>query len=224
MKKTILLGVDPSFATCGVAIYNTKNKVRKLTLYTGHMTEVVKWLAQNVKMKEVIAIVENPALDKAVFGQWALMKQSINKKNIGAAAAQFNICMNRAQKVGENKAAAKLFLKMLSDKGVPFIEIAPSSRQKAYRRDKKGQIVRKDVTLLRMPTKTTKEQFTKLTGHNINEGNTEHSRDAATLVFDKTIKWAELQVELNRKSEKEPASMPSSSNYNFHILKRKKSG
>lgn len=224
-KKTILLGVDPSFYTMGVAIYKPSNKVRQFKLFTGDMLEVISWLSQNCKMKEVIAVVENPALDSAVFGAWDRMKKAIATRNMGSMKYEFNMIISRAQKVGENKAAAKLFMKLLSDKGVPILEVAPSVRQKAFTKNKQGHIERKKVQLLRMPTKTTQEQFSELTGHNIKEGNTEHSRDAATLVFGRTVSWVENQILINDAtiSRKTPASMPSKNNFNYHILKRKRS-
>ena len=46
--------------------------------------------------------------------------------------SQFSVCMNHAQKVGENKAAAKLIISMLEKKGVPTWEVAPSDRDKAF--------------------------------------------------------------------------------------------
>lgn len=221
-KRKILLGIDPSFITMGVAIKDPSKKLHKYKLFTGTMTDCISWLGQNVKMKEVVAIVENPALDSAVFGAWERMRKAIVTGGIGTIKYEFNMIISRAQKVGENKAAAKLFIKLLADKGVPVIEVAPSARQKAYSKVK-GNIERKKVKLLRSPTKTTKEQFYELTGENPKEGNTEHSRDAATLLHGKTLKWCELQLKLQEKPEqrKRPDSMPSQNNYNFHLIKRK---
>jgi len=222
-NRKIQIAFDPSFITMGVAIKDPSKKLQKYKLFTGDLNSCVQWIGQNCKLKEVVAIVENPALDSAVFGAWERMKKAIASGSIGNMKYEFNMIISRAQKVGENKAAAKLIIKMLAEKNVPVIEIAPSARQKAFNKTKEGKTERKKVKLLRMPTKTTKEQFYELTGENPNEGNTEHSRDAATLLHGKTMKWFELQIKLKEKPEqrKRPDSMPSQRNYNFHLIKRK---
>lgn len=201
MNRKIQIAFDPSFVTMGVAIKDQSKKSNKYKLFTGDLNRCVKWIGQNCKLKEVVAIVENPALDSAVFGAWEQMKKAISAGNIGTIKYEFNMIISRAQKVGENKAAAKLIIKMLAEKNVPVIEIAPSSRQKAFKKNKEGKIERKNVKLLRMPTKTTKEQFHELTGEDPKEGNTEHSRDAATLLHNKTMKWFELQIKMKEKPE-----------------------
>ncbi len=218
-----ILGIDPSFGTMGVAIKDPSKKYNQYKMFTGDFVEVIGWLGQNCKMKEVIAVVENPALDSAVFGAWEQMDKAIKTNNRGSMKFTFNTVLKRAQHVGENKAAAKLIIKMLSDKGVPVIEVAPSARQKAFEIDKQGKKVRRKVKMLRAPTKTTKEEFAELTGVTIKEGNTEHSRDAATLLHGRGIKWAEIQLKLQEKPKerKRPKQMPNQSNYNYHIINRK---
>jgi len=225
-NKKILLGFDPSFETMGVAIKNPSKKIHKYKLFSGDLFQCLEWLGQNVKMKDVVAVVENPALDSAVFGAWEQIHKAIKTGRIGLIKYEFNMIISRAQKVGENKAAAKVLIKMLAEKNVPIIQIAPSARQKAYSKDKAtGKVTLKNAELLRMPTKTTKEQFAKLTGVTQYEGNTEHSRDAATLLHGKTLKWCELQLRLQEKPKerKKPKSMPSDRNFNFHLVKRKTS-
>lgn len=224
MERTILLGIDPSFVTMGACVYDPSSKDMKL--HTGDFQEVLQWLGKNCKMKQVIAIVENPALDSTTYNMWGLMKKEVlsKKMNFGSLQATFGICMNYAQKVGQNKAAAKLFITMLHKKGVPVIEIAPSKRQKAFKETTniKGKKVKvlKDVLKLRMPTKTNAEQFQTLTGYS--KRCSEHARDAATLVWGRTVKWAQMQVQiLQAEQEKEPASTPRTWNTNYFIINRK---
>lgn len=241
-ERTILLGIDPSFVTMGVALYTPATK--DFRLETGDFFKSLEWIGQNCKMKDVIAVVENPALDSTVFKMWGLMKKEIEsfanyhlwtfikrgkiprKVTVGELQSTFSICMNYAQKVGENKAAAKMIIKMLHQKKVPVIEIAPSARQKAFgeRYDpelhKKAKIL-KDVLKLKFPTKTNAAQFEKLTGYS--GRSSEHARDAGTLIHGRTMKWAEMQAQISAaEAAKQPASTPKSYNDNYHIIDRKK--
>lgn len=230
--KTHLLGIDPSFVTMGIALYNPATKA--LTLKTDELLSGIDWINANCKLRDVIAVVENPALDSTTFDMWGLMKDSIDKlsgrrifKNGAALASsggsievvrsQFSICMNYAQKVGQNKAAAKLIITLLRKYGVPVIEIAPSKRDKAYAK-KAGAIIRRDVRFLKMPTKTTQGQFKELTG--FDGSSAEHARDAATLVFGRTITWALNTVEIDQ-AKKTPPSFPRTENNNFFIVESK---
>jgi len=227
-NRTILLGIDPSFVNCGVCIYNPKGK--SMNMKTGDMMSMVKWIQTQCKLKNIIAIVENPALDSTTFGMWGMVKakidgmmnynkQRFNKivKKVSMADIQssFSIAMNYAQKVGENKAAAKQMILMLRHANVPVIEVAPSSRDKAFTK-KSGKTVRRDVKFLKMPTKTTQAQFKELTEH---EGRTsEHARDAATLVWGRTAVWARNQVAIELARQERQPSRPSTTNGNYFIL------
>ena len=186
--RTHLLGIDPSFETMGVAIYHPKTG--HLELYTGDFQQAIRFIG-NAGMESIIAVVENPNLDKPVFKMWGLVEQSIKaliarKGNMKDVQSKFSVAMRYAQNVGQNKAAAKLIIKMLRQKGVPVIEVAPSKRQRADK--EKNQ----RAELLRMPTKTSPEQFRRITGYT--SRSSEHARDAATLVFGRTTKWAELHL------------------------------
>lgn len=232
--KTVLLGIDPSFVTMGICLYNPTTKEMKLR--TDEFLSGIDWISANCRLRDVIAVVENPALDSTTFDMWALMKDAIDNlakgrivfKNgaalsapstaIGEARSQFAVCMNYAQKVGENKAAAKLIITMLRKYGVPVIEIAPSKRDKAFVK-KNGAIVRRDVRFLKMPTKTTQSQFEEFTG--FKGSSAEHARDAATLVFGRTITWALNTVEIDE-AKKTPATFPATENNNYFIVENKK--
>lgn len=235
MKRTIFLGVDPSFENMGVCVHNPESNRTKM--FTGDLFQVLEWLGQNCKMKQVIAVVENPNLDSAVFGVWGLIKKAINAlikyrvwqftkkgkppQHTTEADVQYqiNMALSRAQKVGKNKAAAKLIITMLRKKGVPVIEVAPSKRDKAFKKVKEKKIL-KNVKLLIMPTKTTSEQFAELTG--ITQRSSEHARDAATLVIGRKIKQAEVLLQIQDELNKnQPSSYPKTENNNYHLVNRK---
>lgn len=233
-KRTTLLGIDPSFINFGVCIYNPSTK--DMNMKTGTMTKMVDWIQTQCKVRDCIAIVENPALDKTTFNMWGMMKKTIEKyityqvwkvTKIGVIPpkielsdiqTQFAIAMNFAQKVGENKAAAKHFLSILSDAKVPYIEIAPSKRQKAFTK-KNNKVVRRKVLTLTMPTKTTQEQFKELTGYD--KRSNEHCRDAATLVFGRTIKWAIMTLKMGERKGPIKKSLPAGNNGNFFLINSK---
>jgi hypothetical protein len=232
MTKKYSVGIDPSFSTMGVCIYDLEGK-KIVGMKTGEFFECVRFINETVKLAECVAVVENPALDKTTFGMWGLLQKEIigyNKKvgkvygasgSMAEIQSVFSICMNHAQKVGENKAAAKLIISMLREKGVDVLEIAPSERDKAYstKRGGSGEKVLKDVRLLTMPTKTTAEQFDALTGYKARSS--EHARDAATLVWGKTLNWIEMNIQIKEGVEKKPNSYPKTENHNLFIINRK---
>ena len=234
MKKEprLLLGIDPSFIHFGVCIYNPKTKEMKLK--TGEMATMIDWIQDNCNLKNVIAVVENPALNKTNFGMWGTMKKKIEEMNyyeehrhskvvkkvtMEDVKSSFLIGMNFAQKVGMNKAAAIQIIMMLKKAGVSVIEIAPSQRQKAYKKVN-GKVVRLDVFKLRTPTKTTQGQFNELTGY---EGRSaEHARDAATLVWKRSMNWAFNTLAINAPAEKRQPAKPKASNNNYFLVDRTK--
>lgn len=226
--RTLLLGIDPSFVNFGACIYNPADK--SMNMKTGDMQSMVKWIQTQCKLKHCIAVVENPALNSTTFGMWGMLKKQIDgmmnynkqrfnkvvkKVSIADVQSSFLIAMNYAQKVGENKAAAKQIITMLRHAGVPVIEIAPSARDKAFTK-KSGKVVRREVKFLTMPTKTSQAQFKELTG--FEKRSSEHARDAATLVHGRSMSWAinNIAIELARR-EKQP-SRPATDNENYFIL------
>lgn len=231
--KTVLLGIDPSFVTMGICLYDPAT--REMKLRTDDFLSGIDWINANAKLKDVIAVVENPALDSTTFNMWGLMKEAIDKLsgrklfkngaslaatggNIEEVRSQFAVCMNYAQKVGENKAAAKLIITMLRKYGVPVVEIAPSKRDRALI-TKGGKTLRPVAKFLKMPTKTTQAQFEELTG--FTGSSSEHARDAATLVWGRAITWALNMVEVEE-AKKQPATFPRTDNNNYFIIEQKK--
>ena len=229
-NRNILLGIDPSFINFGVCIYNPKDK--SMNMRTSNMSDQIKWIQKNCKLKNCIAIVENPALNSNVFGMWAMVKSEIEKMmrskggkidlrgriTMADVQSKFLIAMKQAQNVGENKAAAKDIIVKLRRAGVPVIEISPSKRDKAYTK-MNGKILRKDVMYLKMPTKTTQAQFKKLTGY---EGrSSEHSRDAATLVYGRSIQWAKKTAEIELIKRQKQPNRPATDNNNYFLVKGK---
>lgn len=225
-KRTILLGIDPSFYTMGVALFD-KDK-NDLKLFAGTYQECLKWLKYNCKLATVVAVVENPALNSAVFGAWSDMKKAVvayknHHMTIGELASVHAIGLKRAQYVGENKAAAKMIIKSLRNKNVPVLEVSPSDRQKAYKEIKKGKKVVKqllDVRFLNHPTKCNKEQFSDYSGFVIK--GSEHSYDAGTLVVKTSVTKTMHLIRIEEaKIASKPPSYPNSRNQNQFLVKRK---
>ena len=186
MTKTHLIGVDPSFHTCGIAIYEPATT--NLELFSGDSFEVIAYLNAKGILSQSVIVLENPNLDSTSFNMWGLFQKAM-KSGAGVAELQkqFAICMNFAQKVGQSKAAGKWFLELFLRQGIPVAEVAPSSRDRA---DHKRLIGVSPLVLrsLKMPTKTTQEQFKILTGWS--SPSNEHKRDAAMQVHGRTVSWA----------------------------------
>ena len=188
--KTHLIGVDPSFQNCGIAIYCPATK--ELKLHTGDIFSAIKFVTESGLLSKSIAIIENPNLDSNTFGMWAFFKQVLTgNQPIKNIQGQFGICMKRAQDIGKSKASAEFLIEMFRRQYAPVIEVKPSSRDRA------DKVKNADVRLLKMPTKTTAAQFLTYCGFATKTGN-EHSRDAGTLVAGRTIEWAERQLALRR--------------------------
>lgn len=226
-KRDLLLGVDPSFSTMGVCIYDPSN--RTMRLFTGKMPACIDWIQSECSITRLVAVVENPALDSTTFNMWGMVKTKIDgvldarkRGSFGSKSAtmadvqsSFAIAMNYAQKVGENKAAAKQIILMLENAKVPVIQVAPSKRQRAYRKHK-GKVLRLVVETLNMPTKTTAEQFLKLTGYD--KRCSEHARDAATLVWGRSMVWANGLVQEEETLRKRQPGRPDGTNGNEFLV------
>lgn len=230
--RDVLVGIDPSFTNMGVAVYIPETK--QLNMKTGDFQSMVKWLNKTVKLNRCILIVENPALVSNVFSMWGMMKSEVEaygkyeawkaKKSLGMPGTKsiqelqsvFARSMKYAQNVGENKAAAKYFLNLI-DGLAPIAEISPSQRDRYDKMKKKlGKNANIDLNTLRFPTKTTQTVFNEWSGH---EGrSSEHARDAATLVFGRSIRWALALA----KPSKKPKSYPSGRNDNFFLVNHEK--
>lgn len=199
--RKYLVGIDPSFENFGVCVYDPATN--NMQFFSGEWFAAIEWLGKTVKLRQCVAVVENPALDSATFKGLGMCRGVVMQfgnymKAVGAKAFPFpqkvdwpdvagrlGIAFRMASNVGESKAAGKLIVKMLERHKVPTLQIAPSDRERA---DKK----RVPVGAMVMPTKTTNAQFENLTGY---KGRTsEHARDAATLVFGRSIDWAAWQL------------------------------
>jgi hypothetical protein len=202
--RKLFLGIDPSFTNLGLCLYDPE--AGTMQLFTGDFMEALGWINRTVNLSQVIAVLENPALDKPTFvygmvkktllefqtySRWLAKKNGFPPKKVGVedVLRQMSISMKFAQNVGENKAAAKLLKKLFRDKRVPTIEIRPSKRQRADKLPKVGK-VKVDIRTLTMPTKTNQTQFKELTGYE--DPSSEHARDAATLVWGRTLRSAYL--------------------------------
>lgn len=226
--RDILVGIDPSFTNMGVAVY--KPETKELNLKTGDYRSMITWLNKTVKLNRCYLIVENPALESNVFSMWGVMKKEVEElaryeswkakksmnmpgtKSIQEVQSVFARSMKYAQNVGENKAAAKYFLNTV-DGLAPIAEISPRERDRYDRMKKKlGKNANINLDTLRFPTKTNQTVFNEWTGYK--GRNSEHARDAATLVFNRTISWAKTLT----RPRKKPKSYPSGRNDNFFLV------
>lgn len=194
-EKTMILAVDPSSdKTIGLALKKFINgRSTAMTFFTGDLFQCINWINQNCILNQTIAVVENANLNSAVFGAWDQMKRSIVRNNFAEMKSVFSRLIKHAQRIGRMKNASELIITLFEQQCVPVIEVAPSSRRKAYRETKDKKKIRLNVMTLNMPTKTNREQFAILTGH---VGTTSiDARDAGTMIHDKTINWCLLQLQ-----------------------------
>ena len=210
--RTTFLAIDASFDNMGASIFNP-DKPHIFNLKTGEFFFMLEWIGTHCKMNNIVAVVENPNMNSAVFGQWAFFQKEMKAGTKGTALqAVFAMCMNRAQDVGRNKEAAKIIIRMLHNKGVPVLEISPSDRQRA---DKNVDV---DVRYLKMPTKTNQAQFQKLTGYAGQSA--EHARDAHTMIKDMSIPKFWFLYQLQEESRSNTPNAPASFNSNYSLVKR----
>ena len=192
MEPKHLIGIDPGRTNTGIAVYDPKTKsFAHMGKY--NLERAIKYLQTVATPEGCIVVVENPNLESNLYDGWAEMQSIIRAYKRGNATMKqvkkvYSVATKRAADVGKNRAAAQDIIAALKQSGVATVQIRPSDRQRANRPGMKA----KDVIFLNMPTKTTKQQFEQLTGHRSRSN--EHSRDAATLVFGKTTKWAEMMA------------------------------
>lgn len=206
--RDVLVGIDPSFETAGVAIYTPEDK--RLVLHGGDIFSCVDFLNKSGILHRAIVILEDPGLNSNIYGTWFQMKTSVELYRTGkvglhnpqgkrsapwsdgrdrSVQAVFGGLMKQAKNIGQSVASAWMFNELISRAGVPVARIAPSDRHRADKEILKGNGP-KGVHLLSMPTKTTAVQFQALTGYTGRSN--EHTRDAATLVFGMTIPRAKM--------------------------------
>lgn len=227
-NRKYLIGIDPSLENLGVCIYDPQKNI--IQLKTDNFLNMMEWIKGKVNLNDCVAVVENPGLVSTVFKMWSLVKEIVlslvkyellklsttlkpGKVTIDDVHSKFSIAMNYAQKVGENKAAAKLLIAMLVQKKVPVLEVSPAKRDRADRAQQKANKAKIVISSLKYPTKTSAEQFKELTGYNGRSN--EHNRDAATLVVGRSVK--SVLAEINKIK---PPSYPSGMNSNEMIVKR----
>ena len=119
---------------------------------------------------------------------------------LGECQAIFGRLAKMAQGVGKCCAAADLLKSLFDEKGVPVVEIKPSDRHRADRPPSSGKQPLA-IGFLSMPTKTSAHQFEQMTGYM--GRSSEHSRDACTTVWGKSIYWAETMIERQKEKKKE---------------------
>lgn len=178
----------------GVAIFDTEEKA--MALFTGELQAAIDWIAGKDIIHDAVVVLENPDLNphffagsgaiKAIVAKYINMAPQHRYGMIGEIEQQFRISARMAQNVGENKAAAKFLLRTFERAKVPVIQINPTERHCADIITKR-KLSDESVRSLTMPTKTTTAQFTILTGYA--GRSSEHSRDAATLVWGKPQQW-----------------------------------
>lgn len=136
------------------------------------------------KSYKVGVVIENADMDSNVFGGWEdfcrVLRANLKNPLSAAVKSSFSKWLKRAQDVGKNKATAHLIIQFCKAQGIYFVEIRPSERAKLPKNCKIPEA-------FRMPTKTTKEQFKRITGYS--DRSNEHGRDAGTL-----IGWREMTV------------------------------
>lgn len=219
-----LLGLDPSFTTFGAAVINLETGRRYLN--TDNFQNTMKWISKKCDLKRTVCIAENPSLNTNVFRSWQEMEREIKlvmarKTSMASVKSKFLILQKKAQGVGKSGASAQLAIQLLAKNNVPIIEISPSERQRADTAQKKMKGKAKvRMKTLRLPTKTTKEQFLELTGYS--GQSTEHDRDAYVLIHDVKIPWIEMKLKIQEhENKKKPSSYPRTANNNEYLFKRR---
>lgn len=187
--RQYLIGIDPSFKTMGVAVYNPRTK--QYWLGGGDMSQGIRDISQWAA--EGICILEDPNGDKAVYGAAEAIQEASERYRVGGKEwnRKVRTALKIAQDVGANKAAARELMKWMDRFKIPYMLVAPSDRDRADKTSE-GRDRKCKIEFLRAPTKTTSEQFRKLTGHHGTSN--EHQRDAATLCWGRSISWALAQI------------------------------
>lgn len=215
MEKNVIVGIDPSLTTMGVSIYRTDT--RELMLGGGDILEALKFIRDNVNMKQAVFVIEDPNMNTNVFNVGGRIKRMIedmillkkkpftrvgkDSPTIPKIMSEIAMALKIAQGVGKNKAAADLTIKILKKAGVPILRINPSDRMVTDKHLKKMSAnLKAGIKLLVMPTKSTAYQFEQLTGYKGRSN--EHTRDATTLYWGKSIKTILLLIAGQQEDEK----------------------
>lgn len=205
-QRKLIIGIKPSFNLFGTAIYNPENK--SFVLKTGTMIDQVKWIQTQVKLKECVAIVENPALNYNYLESWpimkteieAMMKYQVNKSKkiirqvtISEIQSSFLVAMELVMCATESKLAAKQIITHLSNANIPVLEVEP--------------------------IETNKKDFLYHTGYK--GSSNEQNRIAAMLCINQTVSGVLASIEMSVGKFKKQPSRPKTSNDNWFIMSAK---
>lgn len=205
-KFEYLIGIDPSFVTMGAARHRIGTE--DLETFSGDFDSVVEWLA-GFDLSATCVVVENPALDGNTFNAWMVISNALTEwsrsrfspKGFDKVSSIIRQFLKISRDAGENAGAGKYFLRKMERAGIPFVQIAPSQREKAKTVDRykergktRTKTRRINPKLLKFPTKMSGEQFESYLGfpHKCNE----HCRDATSLVWKRASSWANEQMQI----------------------------
>lgn len=195
-NKRYIIGIDPSIqeSNNGFALYDTK-KGELITVRATSDISIVPLCLEVIadfggNSNDFLFVVENSSLETNIFGAWATFKkllfaqfrQPLTNWNVIESAFRAALALGTA--VGKNQYASMRIIRELQNKGLDIIEISPSWRDRADTVKTIGGVRSTNPAAFNMPTKSTAEQFKKMTGYP--ETTNEHGRDAAMLVFGKT--------------------------------------
>lgn len=193
MTRDVLIGIDPSIKTAGVAIMIAGSQ--RASLFQGDLLECLWFINKSGVLQRAVVVIEDPNLDSPAFGLWHKMKVAIqgvvsgraplNGTGNESAESFFRRCIKQAQHVGKNMGAAEIFQMTLQNSNVPFVSVAPSSRHRAVTESGEPR----DVRFLNRPTKASAVQLKNwLKWPEQTDWGGEHSRDALTLIVNRTVK------------------------------------
>lgn len=203
--RKYLIGIDASFQNFGACIYDPDTNAMKL--FTGSLLDGIAWINKNCKLSECVAVIEDPNLNNPLFRASGILRMELGKYKRGeigegSVMATFGRLSTMAQSLGKSKASADLIISLFRQKNVPVITIAPSDRHRADKPPKSGKAPL-SAGLFSMPTKTTRYQFETITGYS--GMSSEHARDAATLVWGKSMSWCETMLMRNLEKKADEA-------------------
>ena len=193
-----LMGIDPGVKNTGIAEWHpeTRSWAKMITL----PWDLAQQFIEALDAEQYGIIIEDPDLDSNLFGGWDILKIGIDSYRFGQITeemlkVQYRTNTRIARDVGKNQMVAQVLRRSMELRKIPHLRIAPSCRD-SINDPKISQKI--DLVQYRIPTKVTKEQFKSLTGY---DGQSSyHSRDAATLVYDRTVQWFCTQLKLNPKT------------------------
>lgn len=217
----LIVGIDPSFENVGIAIKDLATG--KISLFPVKNFQAAVRLFKTLDLSDAVIVLENPGLDSMIFStkywlenflsqidngeisvkrmlaflKWNGSKRSDPSNPEALAYVQYKSNLEMAKRVGKSIASAELLLSIFDAASIPVIQIRPSDRTRARRNGEK--VIHKLNVLkgMNMPTKLTGIEFNLLTGYD--KISNEHSRDAATMIWDKTEAWCSLQIAKSKK-------------------------